>query len=355
MKIAFVGPPQSGKSTLFRAVTGQPPPDHYEPGEHLGVLKVPDTRLDWLYDHYKPKKKTPATIDCVDVPGFSHETAAQQAEFRKTLSSVRQCDALVAVVRAFENDAVPTYRGRIDPKADLDELTSELNFCDLEQVTNRIEKVEKALTKPTRTHEQEKRELELLQRCQAALENEQPVSSALQTDEERKMLASFAFLTELPIIAVINVGEDQAAAGPPFEYEHAKTTISLCADSEEQISQLEDEDRQTFLADLGVAEPAGERLIQACYEAVGLISFLTAGGEEEARAWPIVRGTTAVEAAGKIHTDLARGFIRAETVAFEDLRAAGDMKAAKAAGRVRLEGKDYVIADGDVILFRFNV
>ena len=186
------------------------------------------------------------------------------------------------------------------------------------------------------------------------MENEQPISAAIQSDEERKLLMGFAFLTELPLVVVIKVNEDQAAAPAPFEYPHAHRTIALCADTEEQIAQLPPEDREAFLADLGVSEPAHDRLIHVCYDAVGLISFLTVG-QDEVRAWPVKRGSDAVTAAGKIHTDIARGFIRAETVAYDDLRTAGDLKAAKAAGKVRLEGKTYIVQDGDVIDFRFNV
>lgn len=354
MRIAFVGPPQSGKSTLFRAITGTPASTQPAMGEQLAAVKVPDARLDFLQKLYKPKKYTEATLDVLDVPGFSHETAAQQTEFRKTLPSIRKCDALVAVVRAFDNASVPPYRNRVDPKADLEELFTELLFCDLETVTTRIERLEKALTKPTKTHDQEKRELELMQRLRAALEEEKPVTSAIETDEEHKALASFAFLTEMPMMIVINVNESEAAAPPPFEAPDARATISLCADTEEQIAQLEPADRQAFLEDLGVKEPARDRLIQTCYDAVGLISFLTCG-EDEVRAWSIRKGSNAVEAAGKIHTDIARGFIRAETVSFDDLVATGDMKAAKAANKVRLEPKHYIVQDGDVINFRFNV
>lgn len=354
MRIAFVGPPQSGKSTLFRAVTGQPAASHPVIGEQMAAVKVPDVRLDWLHKLYKPKKYTEATMDCLDVPGFSHETPGQQAEFRKALPSIRQSDALVAVVRGFDNASVPPYRNRVDSKADLEELLAELAFCDLETVTTRVERLEKALTKPTKTHELEKRELELMKRLQATLEAEQPIATAIHTDEERKSLAGFAFLTEMPLIVVINVNEDKAAAPPPFEYPHARATIALCADTEEQISQLDPADRQAFLEDLGVSEPAKNRLVQTCYEAVGLLSFLTCG-EDEVRAWPVHKGANAVEAAGKIHTDIARGFIRAETVAFEDLKVAGDMKTAKALNKVRLEGKNYIVQDGDVINFRFNV
>jgi hypothetical protein len=354
MRIAFVGPPQSGKSTLFRAVTGQPASNQPAMGEQMAVVKVPDDRLLWLETLYKPKKRTEATIDCLDVPGFSHETSQQQAEFRRTLPSIRKCDALVAVVRAFDNPAAPAYRNRVDAKADLDELMSELIFCDLETVTTRVEKLEKSVKKPTKKIEAEKRELELMQRCQEALESEQPITQAIQSDDDRQMMSSFGFLTEMPLIVVINVNEDQAAEPPPFQCDFAKDTISLCADTEEQIAQLDPADRAVFMEDLGVTESARDRLIQGCYEAVGLISFLTVG-EDEVRAWPIVRGSDAVEAAGKIHTDIARGFIRAETVAYDDLKAAGSMKDAKAAGQVRLEGKSYTVQDGDIINFRFNV
>ena len=354
MKVAFVGPPMSGKSTLFRAVTGHVATSQHAVGEHMAVVKVPDERLDWLNELHPPAKKVEATIDCVDVPGFSHETAAQQAEFRKSLPSIRKCDALVAVVRAFDNDTVPAYRDRVDAKADLEELVAELVFCDLEQVTTRIEKLEKSVKKPTQSREHDKRELEVMIRCQQALENEQPISSAIQNEEEHRMLASFAFLTELPLVAVINVNDADAAAPPPFSFDQAKATIALSAETEEEIAQLEPADRQVFLDDLGVAQSARDRLITTCYDAVGLISFLTSG-DDEVRAWPVLKGSNAVEAAHKIHSDIARGFIRAETVAYDDLKSHGDMKAAKAAGKVRLEGKTYIVQDGDVINFRFNV
>ncbi|GMV96002.1 MAG: redox-regulated ATPase YchF [Phycisphaerae bacterium] len=353
MRIAFIGPLSSGKSTLFRAVTGQQAAGHHA-GEQLAAVKVPDNRLDWLAERYHPRKYTEATLECLDVPGFSQETAALQAEFRKSLPSIRKCDALVAVVRAFDNPSVPPYRNRVDARADLDELIAELIFCDLEAVATRIERLEKSLKKPTKTHEAEKKELELMHRLQAALEAERPVAGAVQTDDERRMLAGFQFLTELPLIAVINVNESQAAASPPFEFPAARATLSLCAETEAQIAQLEPADRRAFLEDLGVKESARDRLIRTCYDAVGLISFLTCG-EDEVRAWPIRKGTTAVDAAGKIHSDLARGFIRAETVGWADLVAAGDMKAARAAGKVRLEGKTYVVQDGDVINIRFSV
>jgi len=354
MKIALVGPPLSGKTTLFQAVSGQFAPPAHGVQEHVAVVKVPDKRLDFLAALYKPKKYTEASIEMVDIPGFSQVTAARQAEFRRHIPSLKLCDALVAVVRAFNNPDVPPYRDRIDPKADLDELYAELIFADLEQTMNRIQRLEKDLTKPTRTHDQERRELALFQRCREALEDEKPLSSAIHTDEERKLVRGFRFLTEMPLVVVVNVSDTDAANPPVFDCPHARAVIGLCARTEAEIAQLAPEDRRAFLDDLGVGEPARERLIHACYDALGLISFLTCG-PEEVHAWSIRRGQTAVEAAGEVHSDMARGFIKAETVAFKDLQAAGDMKAAKAAGKVRLEGKNYVVQDGDVILFKFNV
>lgn len=354
MKFALVGPPQSGKSTLFCAITGQAPDPAYGGVERRAVVKVPDARLDFLAGIYKPRKYTEATLEFLDIPGISLEDAHGQAEFRRCMADLRTCDGLVAVVRAFKSDAVVAYRNRVDPKADLDELHAELLFADLEQVTNRIDKLEKQSGKPSKTQEADKRELALMQRIRTLLESEKPVSDAVHNDEESKIVSSFGFLTQKPLMVVVNVAEADLAKPPPFEHATARATIALSAEIEAEIAQLSAEDRPAFMADLGLGEPARNRLIRTCYEAVGLISFLTAG-EEEVRAWTIRRGMSAVEAAGKIHSDIARGFIRAETVAFADLKAGGDMKGAKAAGKVRLEGKTYIVQDGDVILFRFGV
>jgi GTP-binding protein YchF len=353
MKFALIGPPQSGKSTLFTAITGQPPDPAQMSVERRAAVKVPDERLEFLAALYKPKKRTEATLEFIDVPGISLSDPHGQAEFRRYAADLRTCDGLVAVVRAFESPAVAPYRGRIDPKGDLDELHTELLFADLEQVTKRIEKLEKAATKPSKTQEAERRELALMQRIHALLEKEQPIGGAVHNEEEQKLSTSFGFLMQKPLLVVINVGEGDVQKPPAFEHPTAAGTIALSAEIEAEIAQLPAADRAAFLADLGLREPAKNRLIRACYDAVGLISFLTAG-EEEVRAWTIRRNTPAVEAAGKIHTDIQRGFIRAETIAFSELKAAGDMKAAKAGGKVRLEGKAYIVQDGDVILFRHS-
>ncbi|MCA9257535.1 MAG: YchF family ATPase, partial [Phycisphaerales bacterium] len=315
---------------------------------------VPDERLDFLSDIYKPKKYTPAQIEFVDIPGASLADAHGQAEFRKRMQSARKCDGIVMVVRDFESDSVIQYRDRVNAKADLDELFTEFLFADLEQVVNRIEKLEKSTQKPTKTRDQELRELAMMIRAREALENEAPVSSAIQNDDERRIAGSFGFLTLKPVMVVINVGEDKVAAEPPFVHSHALATIAMSAEIEAEIAQLEPEDRKTFLEDLGLTAPARTRLLRTAYNAVGLMSFLTAG-EDEVRAWTIRTGTEAVEAAGKIHSDIQRGFIRAEVVAFEDFKKAGDMRAAKNANTVRLEPKHYIVQDGDIINFRFNV
>jgi hypothetical protein len=256
-------------------------------------------------------------------------------------------------VRDFENPAVPAYRDRIHAQADFDEVWSELVFSDLETVANRIEKLEKSLKKPTASHEAEKHEMALLARCREALEAERPLASALQSEQDRQVLASFAFLTEKPILTVRNVSDDKASSAEPLRAAHAVDNIVLSASIEAEIAQLEPEDRVAFMAELGLTESARDRLIRTCYHALGLISFLTMG-PEEVRAWTIKKGSTAQEAAGKIHTDLARGFIRAETVAFDDLVAHTDMKGVKAAGKLRKEGKSYVVQDGDVMLILAN-
>ena len=355
MRFAIIGPPQSGKSTLFSALTAQPPDPAHAGTERLATIDVPDERLDYLFDVYKPKKKVPAHLEFVDMPGISLADAHGQAEFRTRMATVRQCYGIVIVVRAFASDSVAPYRDRIDPKADLDELHTELVFADLEQVVNRIQKLDKAVLKPSKTHDEEARELALMKRVQEALEHEKPVSTAIHNDEEKIIAAGFGFLTLKPVIVVINVSEQDAGKPPAFEAPHAAATMAMAAELEAEISQLEEADRPAFLADYGLTEVGRARFIRTCYKAIGLISFLTAGGTNEARAWTVRRGTTAVEAAGEIHSDLQRGFIRAETVSWADLKANKDLKGAKNAGKMRLEPKHYVVQDGDVITFRFNV
>lgn len=348
MKVALIGPPQSGKSTLFSASTGLNSGGLSAPGIVHAVVKVPDPRLAYLIELCKPKKITEATIDFLDVPGFALEDARGRESFRRLLPDVRQAELLVIVVRDFMNPSVPAYRNRVDAAADFQAMWEELIFADLEQVTTRVERLEKSLKKPTKTHDAEKRELALLTRCREALENNRPLSDVLSTEEDRRTVASFAFLTQKPIVCVRNVGDDHAGAAPPLSVEHAVSSLALCALLEAEIASLDPADRPAFLKEMGLVEPARDRLIRTCYDACGLISFLTMG-PDEVRAWTIRKGSTAAEAAGKIHTDLARNFVRAETVAYEDLVANHDLKGARAVGKVRKEGKSYVVVDGDIL------
>lgn len=353
MRIAIVGFPYSGKSTLFSAISGIARSQLKLSEENLAAVKVPEPRLDWLEQLYKPKKRTEAHVDFVDLPG-SQEGQSEHAGLERHLPSLRQADALLVVVRAFQSAAVPAHRNRIDPRGDLQLLREEMLLADLVICDNRLQKLEKAITKPSPEREQQKHELELLQRCRVCLEKERPMREVVQPGEQERMLRSFGFLTQKPVVTVVNVGEAAIDKPLPFEDEHASSTVAICAEIEAEIMQIDPPERPEFMAGYGIRALARDRIIRACFDALGMISFLTAG-EEEVRAWPVPAGSTAVEAAGKIHSDLARGFIRAETVAYEDLRAAGSMREAKAAGKVRQEPKGYIVQDGDVMTIKFNV
>jgi GTP-binding protein YchF len=353
VRIGIVGFPFSGKTAVFTALSGLAPDQMHQANEQLAAVKVPDPRLAWLRDHYKPRKYTEATVDFVDFPG-GHEGEAEHAGFSRHIPALRQCDVLLAVLREFENAAVPPHKNRIDPRADLAALRDELLIADLDICAKRVEKLEKAVVKPTKTQEQDRQELALMLRCRDAIEAEQPIRSVLKSPEEEKALRSFGFLTLKPMIVVLNVGEDAIGRPPSFSDPHAVATFALCGAVEADIIQLEPEERGEFMADYHIEALARDVVIRGALEALGMVSFFTVG-EDEVRAWPLHKGGTAVEAAGRIHSDLARGFIRAEVVAYEDLHAAGDMREAKAAGKVRQEPKGYVVADGDVINIKFNV
>ena len=356
MRVALVGPPQSGKSTLFAAVAeaGGSDVDLSRPDQtHLAVVKVPDERLGWMAELEHSKKTTPAELEFLDVPGFDLSDQAGRDRARAHWQEMQQSDMLVFVVAGFADPGVAAHRGRVDPAGDVEELLNEMLFADLERVTNRIDRIESTLRKPLPNRDELLREQELMQRLREALEADRPIAEALHGEAESKLVRSFQFLTLKPTLVVLNCGEDAAGQAGPDGLS-GLPVVHLSAKIEEEIAQLSEAERGEFLADLGLEAPARDRLLRACYERLSLISFLTAG-PTEARAWSIPAGTDAFTAAGEIHTDIARGFIRAEVVAFEDLKAAGDHKAAKAAAKVRLEGKSYVVRDGDVILFRFNV
>ncbi|MGC9453458.1 MAG: DUF933 domain-containing protein [Phycisphaerae bacterium] len=355
MRVALAGPPQSGKTTLFRAVAsaaGSEVDTHRPDQPHAAIVKVPDKRIGWLTRLYDSAKVTPAEVEFLDVPGMDLSDAAGRNRARTHWGTMRQSDMFVLVVRAFEDASVPPYRDRIDPAADVRELLDEMIFADLDQVTARIEKLEKAVKKPVADRTAQQRELEVMKRLAESLEAEQPASAAVQSDADEKLIRSFAFCSMKPMLVALNTSEDDLSGGD--EQIASLPSIRLSARIEEEIAQLPADERGEFLSDLGIEEPAGDRLIRSCLRQMRLISFFTAG-EKETRAFTVPEGTDALTAAGEIHSDIARGFIRAEVVSFDDLQAAGDMKTARSAGAVRLEGKSYVIQDGDVVYFRFNV
>jgi GTP-binding protein YchF len=354
MKVATFGFSQSGKSSLFAACTGAESNPANAGHEQQAMVAVPDKRLTKLAEIFKPKKITKAQIEFSDLPGVSFDDPRGRDEFRTLLPTLRLADVLLCVVRDFQNPSVPAYRNRVDAQKDLTELWDELVLCDLQLVADRIDRLNQALKKPTKDHDQQKRELALLDRCLQALENTQPLTAAIERDEDRKTLAGFQFLTQKPQVVAFNVTEDRANQTDCKKPDFAAAALNVYADGEAQVALLDPEDQNAFLEDMGIEVPVRDRLIRHCYDALGLITMLTAG-EQEVRAWPLKTGSSAVEAAGKIHSDLARGFIRAETVAYNDLIAAGSMKIAKANGQVRQEGKTYIVNDGDVITIKFNV
>jgi GTP-binding protein YchF len=356
LKVALLGLMQSGKSTILSAVSGKKIPPIGSTAIEEAIMQVPDERLDWLRDYYKPKKTTYATIDCLDLPGFDFMDEHGRAAARRLINQIRTVELLVLVVRSFQNPSVPPYRNKVNPAGNLLELKTELLLADLELVTTRIEKLEKQVHKPTKTQAHDKAELILQKKLQDAIESERPIRSVIENDAEHEMIKSLGFLTLKPMAVAVNVDENQLDEKFNFsnEIEGSVPVISICAKLEDELAQLDEQSRAEFKADLGITESAASKFVQSCYSALGLISFLTIASDE-LRAWPIKRGTIAHDAAGKVHTDMKRGFIRAETFAFEDLKELGSEKALKAAGKIRLEGKDYIVQDGDVINFRFNV
>jgi GTP-binding protein YchF len=356
LKVALLGLLESGKSTLFSAISGRPLAPIGTTAIEEAIVSVPDSRLDWLARTYQPKKIVHATIDCIDLPGFNFTTDHGRTAAKHHLEKIRTADLLIPVVRAFDNPSVPPYRDRIDPAKDLVELLTELLLADLELVTTRIDRLEKQADKPSKTQAQDKAELALQKKLQQTIEQEKPIRSAISSEAELAIIKSLGFLTLKPMVIAVNVGESDLAK--TFEFAGIippdTPVISISAKIEYELSQLDEKSRADFMADMGIAESAVSKFVRSCYSAFGLISFLTVVSGE-LRAWPIHQGTHALDAAGKVHSDIKRGFIKAETISFDDLKSLGSEKAVRAAGKIRLEGKDYVVRDGDVIHFRFNV
>ncbi len=356
MKAAILGLIQSGKSTLFSAISGRKTGAAGAGLIEEAVVTVPDERLEWLTRHYKPKKTVHSTIDCLDVPGFDFTVEHGRVVAGRLIDQVRKIDLIVFVVRSFEDISLPAYRSRVDPVKDVEELKTELLLADLTLVTTRIERLEKQLHKPSPTHNQDLVELELQKRLQAAIEAEKPISSAVKSKEELAAIKSLGFLTLKPMVVAVNVAEGHLDDVFDFKgcLEPNVPVINVCAKLELELAQLDEQSRKDFMTEMGLTESAAAKFVRSCYSALGLISFLTVGSDE-VRAWPIKQGTIALDAAGKVHSDIKRGFIKAEVFSFEDIKQHGDEKALKAAGKIRLEGKEYVVKDGDIINFKFNV
>jgi GTP-binding protein YchF len=365
MIAGIVGLPNCGKTTLFNALTrGNAEVAAYaqtgaEP--NIGMVKVPDNRVDRLSDIYKPKKTSHATVEYIDLPGLPRGSVAEGAKVTEFLRRAREVDALVHVVRSFEDSAVPHPAGSVDSVRDVQDLEVELMLSDLSIIEKRLERIEAAIKKGV-DREKNMAEQKVLDRFRETLEEEKPLRDLTVSTDEEKLVRGYRFLTLQPQIIVLNVGEQTLGSAEletlsdnirkaVGETAHVET---VCARIEMEIGQLSSEEAQLFMEDLNIKASALERLIHACYERLGMISFFTVG-EDEVRAWTVMKGISAVRAAGVIHSDIERGFIKAEVVSFDDFMSAGSMANARDHGTLRLEGKEYLVRDGDIIHFKFNV
>ncbi len=352
MKLGIIGLPQSGKTTLFNALTRGHAPTTASAGRievHTAVVDVPDPRVDKLSGMFNPKKTIYAKVTYADIAGLE-AGAAKAGISGQLLNQLTQMDAFLHVVRVFEDDNVPHPSGSVDAQRDIESMESELLLNDLVAVERKLERLIDERKKGGTDKADNERQTALFQRLNAALSENTPLRKVEITPEESKILASFGLLTRKPILTVLNLGEGQSA--PTVKVDH--DTVALQGKLEMEIAQLPPEDAAVFMKEYGIEEPSLNRMIRLSYDLLDQQSFFTVG-EDEVRAWTVRRGASAVEAAGAIHTDLQRGFVRAEVVAYDDLISLGSMHEAKAKGKLRLEGKEYPVKDGDIVHIRFNI